>query len=224
MASTKINVKVGSKLYEINRTRMPYFSSFADFQQRAGRNTELLEHEDVPLFDVAYKGIEHGFRQCFHTLGTDIDQYHILCDSLDFLCVDVLGVLSTDDVFQELKTGKSQCEWEYKHYAKVKSSKSPARDAAFRLLYSIMSTDFASEVAVSQTIYNAVLFVVSHRAIFKYKTHKTVRTAYEERFQPSQKQLASFNRWPAVEPDGDLENDVTTEESCSDDFDSDDYD
>ena len=215
MASTKINIKVGSELYELDLTRMPYFSSFADFQQRAGRDTEMLEHEDVPLFNVAYKGVEHGFRQCFRALGTDIDQYHILCDSLDFLCVDVLERSSIKDLFQELKTGKPQYELEYKYYREVKSSKSPARDAAFRLLYSIISTEFTSEAVESQTMYNAVLFVVSHRAIFSYKTRKTVRAAYEERFQPSQKQLASLNRWPALEPTGGLEDDVTTEESSS---------
>ncbi|MCJ1284541.1 hypothetical protein MMC26_003874 [Xylographa opegraphella] len=224
MTSTNITVKVGSEPYEISPTRMAYFSSFADFQQRAGKDTDVLEHEDIPLFGVAYNGAEHGFRQCFRALGTELDQYHILCDTLDFLCVDVLGGLSTDDLFQVLKSGKPQYELEYKYYTRIRSSKSPARDAAFRLLYSIMSTDFTSEVADSQTIYNAVLFIVSHRAIFKYKTRKVVRMAYEERFQPSQKQLASLDRWPATESSGDPDDDVTTEEYSSSEVDSDDYD
>ncbi|MCJ1294366.1 hypothetical protein MMC34_005924 [Xylographa carneopallida] len=174
MASTTINVKVASRLYEINPTRMPYFSSFADFQKRSGKDAELLEHEDTPLFDVAYKGTEQGFQQCFRAMGTELDQYHILCDTLDLLCVDVLEGLSIDDLFQQLKTGKPQYELEYKYYSKVKGNESPARDAAFRLLYSVMSIEFTSETADSQTMYNAVLFVVSHRAIFSFKTRKTV--------------------------------------------------
>lgn len=37
--------------------------------------------------------------------------------------------------------------------------------------------EFNSEVRDSQTMYQAVLFIVSHRAIFKNRTRKVVREA-----------------------------------------------
>lgn len=131
-----------------------------------------------------------------------------------------------DSIVQDIKSGKPQYELEYKYYRRVRSSKSPARDAAFRLLYLILTAHFQSEVADSQKVYNAVLFVVSHFAIFKYRTRKVVRAAYDDRFQPTEKQRASLDQWPALEPGMNgrrTEDDVTTDSSSSDEPDWDDY-
>lgn len=72
--------------------------------------------------------------------------------------------------------------------------------------------------------YNATLFVVSHRAIFKYKTRKMVREAFEERFRASEKQQAGLDKWPLSRGsiDESQEDDATTEvEEYGDDFASD---
>ena len=71
----------------------------------------------------------------------------------------------------------------------------------------------------SAKVFNAVLYLVSHAATFKWSTRSVVRAAYEERFVISTKQTAGLDQWEkggitklAVE-DAD---DVTTEEEESD--------
>lgn len=66
----------------------------------------------------------------------------------------------------------------------MKVSKATATDSSFRL--------FGDELKARQKIYNAVLFVVSHRAIFKYRARKTIKAAYEQRFYVSEKQKANL--------------------------------
>ncbi|KAF2176240.1 hypothetical protein K469DRAFT_760889 [Zopfia rhizophila CBS 207.26] len=70
----------------------------------------------------------------------------------------------------------------------IKGLKNVARDAAFRLLYLFVIGEFKSDVRDSNMAYQAVSFVVSHRGIFKYRTRKMVREAFEERFELSEKQ------------------------------------
>lgn len=52
----------------------------------------------------------------------------------------------------------------------MKVSKATAIDSSFRL--------FGDELKKRQKIYNTVLFVVSHRAIFKYRTRMTIKAVY----------------------------------------------
>ena len=224
-SSEKTTIELGTKPYSIDVTKVPYIQSYISFQSHSGQDTANLTHPEIPLFDAAYWGIENGFRQCFRKLGPDLEQYHTLCDTLDFLGVDVLKGHSIDSIFSGLKSGKPQFELEYKYHRQVRSSKSRARDCAFRLLFLILTAE--SEGIDGQKAYNAVYFVVSHRAIFKYATRKVVRAGYEERFCCSEKQRASLDRWPANEPGKDgraSDEDVTTEPSPSlEDFDSDYY-
>jgi len=138
--------------------------------------------------------------------------------------VDVVQDRSIRDIMKDMRSGKDDYETEYRRSYKIKGDKSKARDAAFALLYLLLVGDFKSEVHDSQMMYQAVLFIVSHRAIFKYRTRKIVRAAYEDRFQPSAKQLASLNRWPILKPGEDgrgAEDDVTTDPSSDPDLDSD---
>ncbi|MCJ1253539.1 hypothetical protein MMC24_001351 [Lignoscripta atroalba] len=196
MSSEKVTIEIGSKPYNIDTTKIPYFQSYTSFQAHSGQDASQLTHSEIPLFDAAHYGIEHGFRQYFRKLDPDLTQYHTLCDTLDFLCVDVLKGCSTDAIIQGLKSGKAQYELEYKYYREMKSSKSPARDSAFKLLYLILTAEFnESDISKEkQKMYNVIFFIMSHSVIFKYRTHKILRAAYEERFQPSEKQVAKMNQ------------------------------
>ena len=67
----------------------------------------------------------------------------------------------------------------------------------------------------SAEVFNAVLYLVSHAAKFKWRTRSVVRAAYTERFVISTKQAAVLEKWEkndaaklAVEDAGDK----TTEE------------
>ena len=67
------------------------------------------------------------------------------------------------------------------------------------------------EVQDSATVFNAVPYLVSHAATFKWRTRNAVRAAYEERFVISTKQRAGLDKWEkkdtaklAVEDAGDV--------------------
>ena len=90
----------------------------------------------------------------------------------------------------------------------------------------ILLGDFKNETRDSAKVFNAVLYLVSHSATFKWRTRRVVRAAYEERFVISTKQIARLDEWEkkdaaklAVEDAGD----VTTEEEGSDGYYDSDY-
>jgi len=215
-AAPPVDVYVGTTSYRIDPSKMPYFQGYIRFQQSSNQE---LRHEDIPLFDIAYTGVEHGMRQCFRRLSGGLVEFAILFETLQFLMVDVAQNRSIQDIMKDMRSGKDDYEKEHRRSYKIKGDKSKARDAAFALLFLLSVGEFKSEVRDSQTMYQAVLFIVSHRAIFKYRTRKVVREAYEARFQPSVKQLINLNRWPILKPGEDGrggEDDATTEPSSVD--------
>jgi hypothetical protein len=225
-APPKTAIRIGDVSYDIEVSKIPYLSSFVDFQTNAQSQTTEFVHGPIPLFDVALKGIESGYRQCFRSLPPDLSQHYTLCDTYELLCVDVLGGQSISEIFNDMKSGQSDYEREYGRYREIKGNKSKARDTAFKLLYLILLGDFKDETRDSAKIFNAVLFLVSHSATFKWRTRRVVRAAYEERFVVSTKQTARLDVWEkkdaaklAVEDAGD----VTTEEEGSDGYYDSDY-
>ena len=223
-APERVEIEVGGKLYNISTIKIPYFASYLDFQCHSGQTSN--KHDEIPFFEAAYQGAERGLRHCFRTLDLEITAYHTLCDTLDFLCIDTLGGRSVDVVIEDLKSGKGHYEVDYKRPFFVKGNKTIARDSCFRLLYLILRAEFEDDTKTSQQIYQAVIFVVSHRAIFKYRARKAIRAAYEDRFSVSKKQVANLNRWPILQPGPGTEwsdHDITTEDSSAYELDSDDY-
>ena len=223
-APERVEIEVGDKLYSVSTTKIPYFTSYLDFQCHSGQASK--KHDKIPFFEVAHQAVERGFRHCFRNLEPDVTSYHTLCNTLDFFCINVLGGRSVDAVIGNLKSGKGYYETDYKRSCFVKGNKAIARDNCFRLLYLILRAEFKDDVKASQQIYQAVIFVVSYRAIFKYRARKAVRAAYEDRFLISKKQAANLNRWPILEPGPETEwsdDDVTTEDSSACELDSDDY-
>lgn len=216
-SSPSTTIRIGDVGYDIDVSKIPYLLSFVDFQANAQPQSTELVHDPIPLFDIALKGIESGYRQCFRSLPADLSQHRILCDTYDFLRVDVLGGQSINEIFRDLKSGQSDYDREERR--EFKGDKSKARDTAFKLLYLILLKDFKDEMQDSAKVFNAVLYLVSHAAIFKWRTRSVVRAAYEERFVISTKQKAGLDKWEkkdtaklAVEDAGD----VTTEEEKSD--------
>ena len=217
-------IRTGDVRYDIDVSKIPYLLSFVDFQANAQSQSTELVHDPSPLFDIALKGIESGYRQCFRSLPADLSQHRILCDTYDFLRVDVLDEQSISEIFRDLKSGQS--DYDREEIREIKGDKSKARDTAFKLLYLILLRDFKDEMQDSAKVFNAVLYLVSHAATFKWRTRSVVRAAYEERFVISTKQTAGLNKWEkkdtaklAVEDAGD----VTTEEEKSDCYYTSDY-
>jgi hypothetical protein len=212
--------------YDIDVSEIPYLSSFVNFRVNAQPQSTEFVHSHIPLFDVALKGMESGYRQCFRTLTADLSQHHTLCNTYELLCVNVLDGQSINEIINDLKTGKDDYDLEYKRYRKIKGNKSKARDTAFKLLYFILLGEFQDETKDSAKIFNAVLFVVSHSGTFKWRTRTVVRAAYEERFVISTNQRARLDQWEKTDADKlvtEDDGDVTTEEEVSDGYCDSDY-
>lgn len=202
--------------YEIDVSRIPRLASLVlNSGDSSSQLTEII-HEAIPLFDVSLKGIELGYRQCFRVMSSDITLYHTLCDTYDFLLVDVCKGRTINEIIKDLKAGQE----DYDGYR----DKSKARDAAFKLVYFISRDTFQSNDKHKNTIFNAVLFVVSHPRTFNWKTRNAVRAVCESRTILSIKQKANLDRWHELDSckqaDTD-EDDGTTEEEDSDFYDSD---
>jgi hypothetical protein len=135
----RVAVLVGGTSYSIDPLKIPYFQSYIDFQTKSG---DELVHGSIPYFDTAFNGIENGFRHCFRQLPIDLEAYHALCETFDFLNVGVLQGKSLDDIISNLKAGKGQYEVEYKYSTFVKGDKQLARDTAFIFLYQLLKGDF----------------------------------------------------------------------------------
>ena len=204
--------------YSIEVSKVPYLASFASFQHSAKSQSKILTHGPIPLFDTALKGIESGYRQCFRLLPADLSQHHTLCETYDFLQVDVLGGQPLDEIINDLKSRKTDYELEYKRCIEIKGNKTKARDSAFKFLYFLLMCDFENESKVGNKVYNAVLFIVSHSGTFKTRARKIVRAAFEERFEISRKQRTRLDKWEKDEASINSEDDATTEEGVPDHY------
>lgn len=217
----KTAIKIGDKHYDIEVSKIPYLASFASFEANAHPDATSLVHGPIPLIDAALKGIELGYRHCFRCMPAELSQHHILSETYDFLGVDVLDGQSLDDIFTDLKTCKTDYELEYTYYTAIKGAKSKARDAAYKLLYLLLLGSFKNETKDAAKMFNAVLFVVSHSATFKWRARVVIRAAYEERFVVSDKQSARLDEWvkgDEKEKAGDTDESSTTEDESEDEM------
>ena len=104
---------------EVNKTDMVPHGSLCNRQPQLN-NQQSYVHGSVLLFDIALKGIESGYRQYFRSIPADLCQHHTLCETYEFLGVDILDGQSINEIFNDLKSGKTDYELEYKYYRAVK--------------------------------------------------------------------------------------------------------
>ncbi|KAI1370589.1 hypothetical protein F4677DRAFT_438092 [Hypoxylon crocopeplum] len=166
--------------------------------------------DNIPFSDIIKFGVSHGFRQFFRRMPIQLSDYHVLCKQLKTLAIDVLRGRKMRDIMNDMRRGKS--DWDPDERQQIEGLKSLARDSAFRLLYLFLLREFESDAKDQNMAYNATLFVVSHSGIFKCRTRKMVREAFDEQFHVSQKQRTTLNMWSINESSSQLqEEDVTTE-------------
>ena len=204
--------------YSVNVFKIPYLASFVQLRKVTQPETNEFIHEPINLFDVALRGIESSYRQCFRSLPINLLQYHTLFETYKFLNVDFLSGLTIDEVIANLKVGKADYDPEERRL--IPGNEGLARDTAFQLLYLMLHAQLGDETEDSMKLFNAVMFVVSHPGTFKYRTKRVIRVAYEERFRPTTKQRAKRDQWEKGEAANDA-TDATTEEEPDDSYDSD---
>ncbi|KAF2270531.1 hypothetical protein CC78DRAFT_485330 [Lojkania enalia] len=207
----KATIRIGGVDYSVHVSKMPYLASFVRLQRVTHPEATEFIHEPINLFDVALKGVELGYRQCFRSLPTDLSQYRTLFETYKFLEVDVLSGLSIDEVIANLKVDKTDYDAEERR--PTPSNKRLARDTAFQLLYLILQGQFKDETKDRMKLFNAVMFVVSHPGSFKYRAKRLIRVAYEERFGLVAKQRARLDQWEKGTA-ADYATDATTEEEA----------
>lgn len=197
--------------YLVDVQKIPYFASFTRFQALSGR--EAI-HDEIPFFNIIHYGVENGYRHFFRRLPSELSKYHVFCETLEFLAVDVLGGRKLREVFGDIRKNKWDCY--FRSEREMKALKNVARDSAFRLVYLFLLGEFESDVRDSNMAYQATEYVVSHRSRFNYKTRKMVREALEDRFDVTEKQSRKLNESPVCGPWGWEPDDSTTEEEVSD--------
>lgn len=216
----KATIRIGHMDYSVHVvSKMPYLASFVRLQKVTQPEATVFIHEPINLFDIALKGVESGYRQCFRTLPINLSQYRTLFATYKFLNVDILSGLSIDEVIANLKVGRMDYDPEERR--RISGNKGLARNTAFQLLYLILFAQFGDETKDSIKFFNTVMFIVSHPGTFQSRTKRVIRVAYEERFSPTTKQRARLDEWEKGE-DADTRTDATTEEEPFHYFDSDD--
>ncbi|XWX00639.1 hypothetical protein V2A60_008660 [Cordyceps javanica] len=167
-----------------------------------------IAHSALPFSDVIKFGQDEGFRKIFRSMPTKLSDYLILCKSLKLLAIDVLQGQHIREIMADMRLGKVERDPEERQ--QIGGQRRLARDAAFKLLYVFLQ----SECKDVNMAYNAALFVVSHRRIFRYRTRRIVREAFLYRFTASQKQQKELDKW-SIEGNefaGSADDDKTTSE------------
>jgi hypothetical protein len=217
---TKATIKIGDTEYTVDLSKIPYLSTWVNDQGGSKAETHKdLAHGPIPLFDIALKGIESGYRQCFRLLPPDLTQHQTLCETFKLLEIDVQGGLSIEEMINNIKANKKSNQDEDEYYSSNKSGKQLARDSAFQLLYVMLMNKLGDEQKYKQKLYDAVLFVIGHLRTFGFRTRRVLRAAYERKFVLTVKQRANMDKWDKGGVDD--EDDVTTEEEPSFEYDSD---
>ncbi|KAK4185250.1 hypothetical protein QBC35DRAFT_504089 [Podospora australis] len=176
---------------------------------------------DTPFASDIEYAIRKGPRQFFCRLPGNLSNYRSLCEQLKSLSPEavskVLAQISFTykDIMADFRRGKS--DYDPDEGREIGGVKTLARDAAFRLVYMLLSGDARAEDR--NAAYNATFFVVSHSRIFGSRTRKMVREAFEDRFYITVKQRTMMDRW--IAEDADEGEDETTEEDVWHDSDSD---
>ncbi|KAG9228956.1 hypothetical protein BJ875DRAFT_524765 [Amylocarpus encephaloides] len=214
----KATMIIGGVNYSVDLSKIPYLESYIRLQKPSQPQATEFIHGPINLFDVAFKGVESGYRQCFRSLPTELSQYRTLLQTFEFLNVNILNNLSIDQVIANLKVCKADYDPEERR--RIPGNKSLARNTAFQLLYLILYPQYRDETKDKVKLFNAVVFVVSHPGTFMHRTKRIIRLAYEEQCGVTLKQRSILDKWEKGEAI-DSEKDVTTEEEPDYYYDSD---
>lgn len=199
--SSPVRIQIGSEHYALDLKEFPYLKAYLNFLRHSGRlTTRIPTHDAIPFFGVIIHCLKHGFRHFFSLVPPDLSSYRALCDSIEFLGVDVLKGQNIHHIMNELRwPGRSGCR--PGGASPTRGSKTAVGDAAFTLVYQYLLGEFATGKLGAANrdadlAFNAVMFVVSHTLVFSWKIRKVVRDAFEDRFILSRRQRRALNTYP----------------------------
>ncbi|KAK4460748.1 hypothetical protein QBC42DRAFT_271706 [Cladorrhinum samala] len=178
--------------------------------------SKLLIPAGTPFASDMEYAIQKGPRQFFVRLPGNISDYHLVCQQLKSLPVETLDKVlkgwsfTLKEIMADFQKGKE--DWDPEERQTIGGFKTVARDAAFRLVYMLLSGQ--AEAQDKAMAYNAAFFVVSHSRIFGVRTRQMVRAAFDDRFSETPKQRAMMDQWTKAWPIEDVsgENETTDDE------------
>ncbi|KAJ2894090.1 hypothetical protein MKZ38_007929 [Zalerion maritima] len=203
-----IMVTMGGKHHLVDPNTIPLFKTVMASRSPGSEKTPFV-HDDIPFFEAINYSVQNGLRNLFRRMPHQLRDYRTLCGTLDSLGIDVRQGLNLRDTTKLLKVEPDDYDPEERRV--IKSSKTGARDAAFRFVYLLLKCGSSSQPSSSSSspalstqdrtvAYNAVSYVVSHRRIFGYRARKMVREAFEAAFPLTYKQRLALDKWPVTEP------------------------
>lgn len=207
-SNSTITVIMGGKSHSVDPKTIPYFKNLMVSRSPGSEKTPFI-HADIPFFDAINYSVQNGLRNLFRRMPYQLQDYRTLCNTIDSLGIDVCQGLNLKDIIKLLKVEPDDYDPEERRV--IKSSKTGARDAAFRFIYTLLKGGPSSQSSSSSSTlalpaqdravaYNAVSYVVSHRRIFGYRARKIVREAFEVVFALTYKQRMALDKWAVTEP------------------------
>ena len=181
IAFEKIEIEINDKFYNIFTIKIFYFVFYFDFQCHFEQM--FKKHDNISFFQEIYQSVERNFRNCFRILkNSNVIVYYILCDILNFFCIDTFDDRFVDVVIKNFKSNKKHYDVNYKKSFFVKNNKTITKDNCFRFLYFISKTKFENDTKTFQQIYQTIIFVIFYRVIFKYRVRKTIKAIMKTNF------------------------------------------
>jgi hypothetical protein len=94
----------------------------------------LAVHDDISFFDTINYCVSAGYRYFFRRMPHHLSDYHVLCETLEFLAIDVLEKRKLRDIFDDMKAGKD--DWDPEERRKIKGSRN-SKGCSFQVALSI---------------------------------------------------------------------------------------
>jgi len=196
-----ITVIIGGEHHLINPNTIPLFKTLMASRPPGSEKTPFI-HNGIPFFKAINYSVQNRLQNLFQRIPHQLRDYRTLCKTLDSLSINVHQGLNLQDTTKLLKVESD--DYDPKEQRVIKSSKTGARNTAFRFVYLLLKGRSSSQPSLSsspalstqdQTVaYNAVSYVVSHHRIFSYKARKMVREAFEAAFPLTYKQRLALDK------------------------------
>ncbi|KAB5585695.1 hypothetical protein GE09DRAFT_1234224 [Coniochaeta sp. 2T2.1] len=195
-----VRIKIGQTEHLVILKRIPYIKAFVSWERHCGRFTgaEVLAHaEDIPFFGVINHCARYGLQNVFRRMpaATGLDDYHTLCETMRFLCVEVLppglddlatlasGMSTSRQVgFRSFTSRSLMAELIFDLDSAWPCPRFEARERVFRMLYVLLMEDIEGcspenlFKGVEQILQNPQIFDTSHTSV-----PRIIRKAFEER-------------------------------------------
>ena len=178
----KVRVQVNGITYSLRPYMYPRIRDFLRYASPDSAAPRILVWEEgISLFNVAYVGVEDGFRRCFHLLQGSVDDYANLCSTLHKLGVDVLTGRHFRQIHAEVLCAK-------------RNQHEVAQDSAFGLIYLLWTQRFEPAFNAERLAFNPTILILSEENYFDNHIRTIVKTAYERTFPASREWKSAIDR------------------------------